>query len=206
MPLQNRVTPWSAIEASPGRGLFTGNRGCLHDDQRRLVTQGWRTKAWICCTLDWRGWRRTLMTPRRWTELFFLDEATALAAGHRPCAYCRRGDYNAFMAAWAETHSQPDKWRAAAVDTVLHPQRTARTPVPTRLGDLPDGALVEREGQAREAWLTADGRLLRWSQEGYRDAAPLDPSETVLPVTPPSMLAVLIAGYRPVLHPSASAS
>lgn len=206
MPLQNRVTPWTAIEASPARGLFTGNRGCLVTEPGRLATQGWRTKAWICCVTDWRGRKRPQMQPGVWTNLYFLDEATALAAGHRPCAYCRRGDYNAFMAAWAETHSQPDKWRAAAVDAVLHPERTARTPVPTRLGDLPDGALVGREGWAGEAWLKADGRLSRWSQEGYRDAAPLDPAETVLPLTTPSMLSVLSAGYRPVLHPSASAS
>ncbi|MDB5432180.1 MAG: hypothetical protein JWP35_3296 [Caulobacter sp.] len=146
------------------------------------------------------------MQPGVWTNLYFLDEATALAAGHRPCAYCRRADYNAFMAAWAETHPQPDKWRAATVDAVLHPERTARTPAPTRLGDLPDGALVERDGRTGEAWLKAEGRLLRWSQEGYRDGARLDPDETVLPVTPPSMLSVLSAGYRPVLHPSATAS
>jgi hypothetical protein len=120
MPLQNRVTPWSAIEASPARGLFTGNRGCLVRETGRLASEGWRTKAWICCVLEWRGRRRPVMQPRVWTELFFLDEATALAAGHRPCAYCRRADYNRFMAAWTLAWPQgrpggPRRWTTSCM-------------------------------------------------------------------------------------------
>ena len=116
MPLRNRVTPLSAVEAVPARGLFTGNRGVLHDDRRQLVTDRWRTKAWIVCTLTWKGVRRVPMTPRRWTELFFLDEAVALAAGHRPCAYCRRPAFREFLAASGFE-------RAPALDAALHADR-----------------------------------------------------------------------------------
>jgi hypothetical protein len=204
MPLRNRVTPWSAIEASPGRGLFTGNRGCLVREAGRLATEGWRTKAWICCTLDWRGRKRPQMQPGVWTALYFLDEATAFAAGHRPCAYCRRTDYNRFMAAWALAFPQAAPWRAKAVDEVLHAERTARAPAATRLADLPDGALVERQGRAGVAWLKTGRALRRWSQEGYGPHEAADPAGQVLPVTVPAMLAVLNAGYRPALHPTAS--
>ena len=206
MPLQNRVTPWSAIEASPARGLFVGNRGCLVDDEGRMATLRWRTKAWICCLLEWRGKRRPLNQPRHWTPLFFLDEATALSAGHRPCAYCRRADYNAFLAAWAKAFPRPEVWRAPGMDAQLHGERTDRRPRPTPLAVLPDGALVERKGQGGQAWLKAGGRLWRWSHQGYCDGEPLAPGEIVNPVTPPSMLAVLANGSPPLLHPSISAS
>ncbi|WP_253279588.1 hypothetical protein [Loktanella sp. 3ANDIMAR09] len=92
MPLQNRVLPTQEIVADPARGTLTGNRGILHVADGVMGRARWKSKAWICCTLDWQGRRRQLMTGRKWTELFFLDEATALAAGHRPCAYCRRAD------------------------------------------------------------------------------------------------------------------
>src|ERR1700728_3516333 len=100
MPLQNRVTPAGEIVADPGRGLMMGNRGCLHGPGRELGVSRWRSKSWICCVLDWKGVQRDPMPPGRWTALFFLDEATALAAGHRPCAYCRRGDFLGFAEAW----------------------------------------------------------------------------------------------------------
>src|SRR5262249_39098275 len=100
MPLQNRVTPTGEIVADPGRGLLMGNRGCLHDPARTLGVTRWRSKLWICCLLVWKDVRRDPMPPGRWTALFFLDEVTALAAGHRPCAYCRRPDYLAFAEAW----------------------------------------------------------------------------------------------------------
>jgi hypothetical protein len=109
VPLQNRVTPTGEIVADPGRGLLMGNRGCLHGPDRLLRAARWRSKAWICCVLDWKGVRRDPMPPGRWTALFFLDEATALAAGHRPCAYCRRADFTAFAEAWrgAEGSGEP---------------------------------------------------------------------------------------------------
>src|SRR5262245_9611536 len=102
MPLQNRVMPTGEIVADAGRGLMMGNRGRLHGRDRQLGVCRWRSQAWICCVLDWRGVRRDPMPPGRWTALFFLDEATALAAGHRPCGYCRRPEFLDFAGAWGE--------------------------------------------------------------------------------------------------------
>ena len=128
MPLQNRVTPFSTIEAVECRGLVRGNRGCLHDNDRGLRTQRWRTKSWIICRLAWKNARRQLMTPGSWTELFFLDEAVALAAGHRPCGYCRRDDYRKFIACWASGTgwNQARPPRQPDLDAKLHADRVDR--------------------------------------------------------------------------------
>src|ERR671925_1851443 len=118
MPLQNRVTPLSELVADPARGLVYGNRGCLHEDAGR-IRRRYNGKRWIACRLSFRGWRRhPLLQPGRFTELFFLDEATALAAGHRPCALCRRADYERFTAIWDELH--PGTSGADAIDRQLH--------------------------------------------------------------------------------------
>src|SRR5215469_7780126 len=127
MPLQNRVTPSGEIVADPSRGLLMGNRGCLHGQGRTLGVSRWRSKLWICCLLDFKGVRRDPMPPGRWTALFFLDEATALAAGHRPCGYCRRPDYVAFTEAWRAARRLPRRPLAPETDAVLHRQRTDRT-------------------------------------------------------------------------------
>ncbi len=202
MPLRNRVTPFSRIEAVAARGLFMGQRGCLHDERRSLVSESWRHKAWIVCVLEFRGNRRTVMAPRRFTELFFLDEAVALAAGHRPCGYCRRAAFTAFVRAWA--NASGERARAPALDAALHRER-----VPiirgvrerARPDDLPDGSFVaDAEGRA---YLKRGTGLLAWSPEGYahgRDCAGAGELEVL---TPPSTLAVLRAGYQPVCHPSA---
>jgi hypothetical protein len=115
------VRPDQEIVADPGRGTLMGNRGCLHDENRRLRTARWRSKLWICCALEWQGVRRDVMPPGRWTALFFLDEATALAAGHRPCAYCRNEDYQAYRRAWQKAHSLAEPPRAVEMDAQLHP-------------------------------------------------------------------------------------
>ena len=123
MPLQNRVTPFGDIVAIPERGLFMGNRGIIHDPATRtLLGRRWATKAWIVCVCDYKGVRRTVMGGRSWTELFFLDEATALAAGHRPCFFCRRRDAESFRAAWARGNGGAPP-RAPAMDEVLHRER-----------------------------------------------------------------------------------
>lgn len=201
MPLQNRVTPFSEIIADPARGGFMGNRGILHDPATRTLTgRRWTTRAWITCLCAFNGRRRTLMGPGTYTELFFLDEATALAAGHRPCFECRRADALAFRAAWASGGDEPLP-RAAEMDAVLHRERVdggskRRHPLPRPAGALPDGAFV---ADADAAFVIAGGEAFRWSPSGYHpgDAGP-DP---VL-LTPPSILAALDAGYRPALHPS----
>jgi hypothetical protein len=204
-PLQNRVTPTGEIVADPGRGLLMGNRGCLHDPDRRLGTARWRSKLWICCVLAWKGRRRDPMPPGRWTALFFLDEATALAAGHRPCAYCRRSDYLAFAEAWRRAHGLAGRRSAAEIDARLHAERvnprtrTQRTR-PARVGDLPDGAMVRRGGAPG---LLIAGNVLPWSFTGYGAPLTVPPATTVALLTPPATVAVLAAGYRPLLHPSA---
>jgi hypothetical protein len=211
VPLQNRVTPTGEIVADPGRGLLMGNRGCLHGPDRRLGVARWRSKLWICCVLAWKGVRRDPMPPGRWTALFFLDEATALAAGHRPCAYCRRADFVAFAEAWRGAQRLPagrERPRAAEIDARLHAERVdprSRRQVtrPAVAGELPDGVMVRAGGAAG---LLAGGTLLPWTFAGYRPPVPLPPATTVELLTPPATVAAIAAGYRPLLHPSAAAA
>lgn len=204
MSLQNRVTPAGEIVADPGRGLLMGNRGCIHGPDRRLGAARWRSKAWICCVLVWRDRQRDPMPPGRWTALFFLDEATALAAGHRPCAYCRRHDFLAFAEAWRQATGTPQRPRAAEMDAVLHAQRveprTRRKPTsPARAGTLPDGVMIRHHGHPA---LLEKGLAHPWSFTGYLPPTPLKPHEQVDLLTPPATVATLAAGYRPLLHPS----
>jgi hypothetical protein len=204
MPLQNRVTPTGEIIATPHRGMFTGNRGIIHDPATRtLLRKRWASPAWIICVCEFRGWRRKVMGTRSWTELFFLDEATALAAGHRPCFFCRRDDANRFRTAW-EQGSGARNLRAGDIDAVLHRERLDHGqkrlhPLPMLVKDLPDGAMV----QARdESYLVVRGKALLWSAAGYVEA--LDSIDEAMLLTPPSTLRALRAGYRPALHPSAN--
>ena len=206
MPLQNRVTPTGEIIATPERGLFTGNRGIIHDPATRtLLKKRWSTPAWLTCLCEFRGRRRKVMGGRSWTELFFLDEATAFAAGHRPCFFCRREDALRFRAAW-ESGNRVGDLRAPDMDAVLHRERLDKGkkrlhPLPMRLDDLPDGAMVQ-DGAA--SFLIARGRAFRWSPGGYsKTEAPL---KQALLLTPPSTLRAFAAGYRVVLHPTASAA
>jgi hypothetical protein len=206
MPLQNRVTPTGEIIATPERGLFTGNRGIIHDPATRtLLKKRWSTPAWLTCLCEFRGRRRKVMGGRSWTELFFLDEATAFAAGHRPCFFCRREDAMRFRAAW-ESGNRVGDLRAPDMDAVLHRERLDKGkkrlhPLPMRLDDLPDGAMVQ-EGAA--SFLIAWSRAFRWSPGGYsKSEAPL---KQAMLLTPPSTLRAFTAGYRVVLHPTASAT
>jgi hypothetical protein len=209
MPLQNRVTPWGDIVAIPQRGLFMGNRGIIHDPATRtLLARRWSTKAWLICVCEFRGVRRAVMAKRSWTELFFLDEATALAAGHRPCFYCRRADAVAFCAAWAAGNGGGPP-RASALDALLHAERLAGHaargikrlhPLPGPLADLPAGAMIAA-GDA--SYLMHGGRPLRWTADGYQ-ATPQAPDGAQL-LTPPSTVRALAAGYRAAVHPSALA-
>ncbi len=192
MPLQNRVTPFSNIEVSPARGLFTGNRGILHNDQRQLVTTHWRHKAWITCELEYKGLRRNLMQPGHWTELFFLDEATALAAGHRPCALCRRKAYNEFL----RLSGRPS---AKQLDEALHPQRTIEQAA-TTFDRLPNNSLFALGGQA---YLKRAGQSLLWSHTGYTLAGKPPSTAELQPLTPSLTRHILAQGYQPILHPSA---
>ncbi|SHH56691.1 hypothetical protein [Bradyrhizobium erythrophlei] len=202
MPLQNRVTPTGDIIATPHRGMFTGNRGIIHDPATKTLTRRWASQTWLTCVCEFRGRRRDVMGTRSWTELFFLDEATAFAAGHRPCFYCRRGDANRFRAAWEEGNGGANLL-ARDIDAVLHRERLDGRakqlhPLPTPMAKLPDGAMLQ---QGSESFAIVRGRALVWSPAGYR-AAQNTPQDALL-LTPPSTLRALSAGYRPVLHASA---
>jgi hypothetical protein len=204
MPLQNRVTPTGDIIVTPHRGLFTGNRGIIHDPTTKtLLKKRWSSPAWITCVCEFRGWRRPVMGRRSWTELFFLDEATAFAAGHRPCFFCRRDDANRFRAAWEKGNGVTDV-RAREMDSVLHRERVDRSrkrlhPLPMPLKQLPDGAMVQ---VGEESFLILRGRALQWSMGGYQKAD--GKIDDAMLLTPPSTLRAIGAGYRPVLHPSAA--
>ena len=198
MPLQNRVTPFGDIVAAPERGTMMGNRGILHDERRTLGRRRWTHKAWICCVTEFRGRKRQVMAPGRYTELFFLDEAVALAAGHRPCFECRRAAAKAYSACWGGSP------RAGEMDRVLHAERLdgRRRRIHIReFADLPDGAFVSRDGAA---WLVRGTMLLRYTPGGY-DAATKRPAGAAGVLTPPATLRALRAGYAPLLHPSAEA-
>jgi hypothetical protein len=194
--------PSGEIVSMPQRGLFTGNRGIIHDPATRtLLNRRWSSKAWLTCVCEFRGRRRDVMGTRSWTELFFLDEATAFAAGHRPCFYCRRDDANAFRAAWERGNGRSGV-RAPEMDAVLHRERLDGRnkrlhDLPTPLDALPDGAMVQADDQS---YLITQGRALLWSFEGYSDAQHV--TNAIL-ITPPSTVRALAAGYRPVLHPTA---
>jgi hypothetical protein len=203
------VTPLGELIAAPERGLVYGNRGCLHDE-RGEIRRGYATKRWIACRLCFRGRRRSpLMAPGRFTELFFLDEATALAAGHRPCAECRRSDYNRFSEIWSSLH--PGQIGADAIDAQLHSERLApgtgeRLLHEAPYSELPDGAFVV---EADAPHLVVARQLLIWSPGGYRDAHRRPRNGRATVITPPSLIAALRSGWSPsvpLLHPSSGRS
>ena len=206
MHLQNRVTPFGDIVAIPQRGTFTGNRGIIHDPATRtLLSKRWASKAWLICRCEYKGRRRDVMANRSWTELFFLDEAVALSAGHRPCFLCRRHAAESFRTAWAAGMGVK-KPSAAAIDAVLHRERMADGrkrihALPGPLPGLPDGAVVVAAGAA---YTIAAGQAFRWTEEGYELAQSIHHTDGLL--TPLSTFAALRAGYRPVLHPAIEAA
>jgi hypothetical protein len=206
VPLQNRVTPLGELIADPARGLVYGNRGCLHDDSGR-IRRSYNGKRWIACRLEFRGWHRgPLLRPGKFTELFFLDEATAFAAGHRPCALCRREDYVGFTEVWSELHPA---WAGAdAIDAQLHAERVDPATRGHRLheapfAELPDGAFVLEGGAP---FLVLDAQLFEWTPAGYGERRLRPTRGEALVITPPSLLEVwrrTPEGAVPRLHPSA---
>jgi hypothetical protein len=197
--LPNRVTPFGVIEADPARGTLMGNRGCLVN-ARGEPARRWELERWITCALEFKGRRRhPLMQPGQYTELFFLDEATACAAGHRPCHECRRADAEAFRAAWRAGH--PRDTRFPQIDARLHGERTRGAQGRAACDELPEGAMVSLDGRA---WLVVDGGLRAWTHGGFttRRAWPREP---VTVLTPPSTVDAMRAGWRAGVHPGARA-
>lgn len=201
MPLQNRVDPFGELIATPARGLFLGNRGGrFHRDDRTLGPRRWASRQWICCVVRFKGRQRRVWRDG-YTELFFLDEVTALAAGHRPCFECRRADAVAFAAAWARGKggSVP---RAPAMDAVLQRERLDgrnKRHCDMLFGALPDGTFVAMNNGA---FAVRGDDVLRWSDSGYVQKSPR-PRGIARVLTPPSIVAALDAGYAPQWHPSA---
>jgi hypothetical protein len=214
MPLQNRVTPEGEIIATPHRGLMMGNRGgAFHLPDRTLGTRRWASRQWIACVLEFKGRHRAaMMQPNRYTELFFLDEATALAAGHRPCFECRRAEAETFATLWSKLHGRLARAQAGEMDAVLHGERVgpdrAKVTFRARLADIPSGAFVRyTAGNPRtRSYLVEGNTLLSWGPGAYGGVvAPTSVSQELEVLTPRSIVAVLSAGYRPMLHPSAGA-
>ena len=202
MPLENRVGPFGNIFRTSARGTMMGNRGgALHNSNREIV-RAYKSRRWITCVLEFRGRHRTVMSEGRYTELFFLDEAVAFAAGHRPCAECRRERYNAFRNAWRGRHRQPDLPMADQMDLELHGARIDKGQKVTynaSLNSLPDGCFVQVGGCAHLVWEDA---LLLWTPEGYtkRDTRPKGLTVTVL--TPEPIVECFREGYKPEVHGS----
>jgi len=208
MTLQNRVTPFGEIVAVEPHGTLMGNRGCLHDAARRVTKTSARV-AWVTCQLEWNGIQRTIMAPGKYTELFFLDEATALAAGHRPCGDCRAERLVEFEQAWAAgvEGRQGEAALVQNIDPVMKLDRVdrkgAQRRFTARAGGLPDGVMVqlpEEEGIARLKWR---GQYLKWSPVGYGSPRTVEEKTTVTVLTPACTVKVLAAGYVPEVHSTA---
>jgi hypothetical protein len=199
MPLQNRVTPSGELIITPARGLMMGNRGGrIHHDDRTLARR-WASRQWICCVLSFKGRQRDVWG-RYYTELFFLDEVTALAAGHRPCFECRRKDALAFAEKFPGNHKAPE------MDVVLHRERLdgkAKRQHRRNIDDLPDGATIARDG---ETYAVRGAHLLRWTPQGYDEKQKRPRAMEADMLTPPSILTVLAKGYAPLWHPSAAST
>jgi hypothetical protein len=209
MPRQNRVTPFGTLIATAERGTFMGNRGRLHAPDGRIL-RPWQVKRWLLCVLEFRGRRRTVMHPDRYTELFFLDEATGLAAGHRPCAECRYAAFRDFVRAWTigSGHAMDaPPITADALDAQLHRKRidaTRQKPTfPARLGDLPDGVFVATGDDDDRAALLWHDALHTWSPGGYTQREVRPRGEKVKVLTPRSTVAAIENGYVPQVHPTA---
>jgi hypothetical protein len=200
MSLQNRVDPFGSLFASPARGTLFGNRGGkFHRDDKTLGQRRWASRQWICCVLKFKNRQRDVWG-RYYTELFFLDEVTAFAAGHRPCFECRRKDAEAFVALFA---AKKKRAAAPAMDEVLHAERLdgkAKRAHRRKLDTLPDGAIIVRAG---EAFAVRGKHLLPWTPSGYGRLRRRPQRIEVDVLTPPSIVAVLAAGYTPLWHPSA---
>ncbi|MBS1503054.1 MAG: hypothetical protein JST32_13385 [Bacteroidetes bacterium] len=198
--LQNRVDPYGNIIKTPARGAWMGNRGILHDEHQHVV-RPYKLKAWITCALQFRGRKRTVMAPNRYTELFFMDEATSFAAGHRPCFECRRVDYARFKSYWLKGNPEygfDEKTSIRQIDAILHRERMNRdgskVKYQAKRSELPDGSFVEVD---EKPYLIAGGKLFEWSPFGYATNKPLAESESVIVLTPKSTVNAFRAGYLP---------
>jgi hypothetical protein len=205
MSHQNRVTPAGELIETTARGQFMGNRGILHNHEGELTNKRWTHQQWIICKLQFKGRKRKLMSPGNYTELFFLDEATALAAGHRPCYECNRDRYNQFKAAWLTGNPEygfGPKTSIKEIDRVIHSERVDRKKQKitwlSQLKNLPDGVMVSFDAVLEECFLLKKGALHRWSPEGYGKGFCAELDKSVFVLTPRSVSNAIRAGYTPV--------
>jgi hypothetical protein len=204
MPLQNRAKPTGEIVVSAARGTMLGNRGgCFHKANQKLKRRPYASKQWICCILEFKNRRRRVMSPGLYTELFFLDEVTALSAGHRPCFECRRADAIRFAEIWAARSSNTVRTTAPDMDEILHPERidTKHQKVTYRasIKALPDGTFINLDGQPHLKWRA---KFWPWSLDGYGKSIIAPTSDTAEVLTPASIVAQFSAGYKPSIHQS----
>jgi hypothetical protein len=200
-PLQNRVDPFGQLIRTTGRGVWMGNRGLIHNEHQQII-RPFRLKAWITCLLEFKGRRREVMTPNLYTELFFVDEATAFSAGHRPCAECRRADFNRFKAAWVQGNSlymYNMKTPIGEIDEILQRERInpngSKSTYNERLGNLPEGSFIEYNG--KPYMIRQPNRLIHWTPFGYTDSIKLPLTTEVNVLTPKSIVNSFQSGYIP---------
>lgn len=206
MPLQNRVNPFSTLISTPERGAWTGNRGVIHNERKEII-KNHAVKYWITCVLNYKDARRSVMTPNRWTEVFFLDEATAFAAGHRPCGFCRHADFKRFKELWiianGEQYGLTNKTKMDIIDAIIHQERLDKNGVQktfkSTLTALPDGTFITLD-EMDKAYLWYQQNLYEWSFSGYTKVSHFDKNQEVTVLTPLSYVAVFKAGYVPEVH------
>jgi len=198
--LQNRVDPLGQLIKTKARGTWTGNRGVLHNHAQEIL-RPFKLKAWITCRLEFKGKKRPIMAPDRWTELFFLDEATAFAAGHRPCCECRRADFNRFKQAWLKGNPEyniSEKTSIREIDKVIHRERIGRDQSKITFdanpADLPDGSFVLFN---QSPFLVLDNKLFQWSPSGYEKGITMPEIDELPVLTPRSVVNAFRAGYLP---------
>jgi hypothetical protein len=211
MPRRNRIDPWGDLHAVSGRGLFTGNRGCLVDERGRTVRHH-RGPLWITCLLEYQGWKHPLDRPQTWTPIFFLDDAVALAAGHRPCGLCRRRAYLDYRDAVSRAEGSSRPPGAGDLNRRLARERLRRGRGLERAGDrivwvariesLPNGTVVV--GTSRAPLLVVEDRLMSFSFGGWANSSARPRQGSVEVITPPTSVAAMRHGFEPVLHPSAN--
>lgn len=206
MPLQNRVNPLGEIIETPERGTLMGNRGCLHDTHKHITKQ-WVRTAWVTCKLQFNDRHREVMSAGKYTELFFLDEVTALAAGHRPCSTCRREDFKQFKSLWLTSNPKLAAVSGTSmpkIDKELHSERldinNQKDYWYSNINKLPDGTMID--GGNSIIKLIWKGFLHTWTSNGYIENKILPSDMQVTVITPASVVNVLKAGYQPLVHSS----
>jgi len=202
MPRQNRVTPFSTLISTAARGTLYGNRGCLHDNHEQIKRQFLGIR-WIICLLEFKNRRHPIMKPGHYTDLFFLDEATALAAGHRPCAECQRDRFNLFRETWAKANpdlSDSARPLAPVIDTALHNERLGSRQYRESIDDIPDGTFIT--DNEKDAYLVLGKQLLLWTPAGYEHSKRHNVTFPARILTPASIVRSLEAGYPVTIHPT----